>query len=70
MSMIVMSIIRIASGHSVTPVKAEFSQLPNLFGVAVYSFMCQHSLPGEHGQNSNFEIWNDLLIDCSAGDAD
>ena len=45
-SMIVLSIIRIAGGHHVTPVGANFAQIPNLFGVAVYSFMCQHSLPG------------------------
>lgn len=44
-SMIVLSIIRIAGGHYVTPVGANFAQIPNLFGVAVYSFMCQHSLP-------------------------
>ena len=47
LSMIIMSIIRISTGHAVTPVSADFTQLPNLFGVAVYSFMCQHSLPGE-----------------------
>ena len=46
LSMIIMSIIRISTGHAVTPVSADFTQLPNLFGVAVYSFMCQHSLPG------------------------
>jgi len=46
-SMIVLSIIRIAGGHYVTPVGANFAQIPNLFGVAVYSFMCQHSLPGK-----------------------
>ena len=45
--MIVLSIIRIAGGHHVTPVGANFAQIPNLFGVAVYSFMCQHSLPGK-----------------------
>ena len=48
-SMIVLSIIRIAGGHHVTPVGANFAQIPNLFGVAVYSFMCQHSLPGNPG---------------------
>jgi len=37
--------MRIANGHSVTPVVADISAVPNLFGVAVYSFMCQHSLP-------------------------
>ena len=41
-----MSIVRISSGHHVTPVMANFKQVPSLFGVAVYSFMCQHSLPG------------------------
>ena len=30
-------------GHNIEP--ANISQLPNFFGVAVYSFMCQHSLP-------------------------
>lgn len=40
-----LAIMRIANGHSVTPVVADISAVPNLFGVAVYSFMCQHSLP-------------------------
>ena len=52
-SMIVLSIIRIAGGHHVTPVGANFAQVPNLFGVAVYSFMCQHSLPGNPGRFSS-----------------
>ena len=39
------AIMRIANGNSVTPVVADISAVPNLFGVAVYSFMCQHSLP-------------------------
>ena len=37
--------MRIDHGNSVTPVVADISAVPNLFGVAVYSFMCQHSLP-------------------------
>lgn len=45
LSMIILAIMRIANGHSVTPVVADISAVPNLFGVAVYSFMCQHSLP-------------------------
>ena len=66
MSMIVMSIIRISTGHSVTPVSADFTQLPNLFGVAVYSFMCQHSLPGTN-QIHLFLTFHtsDLLFDIS-----
>ncbi|CAG5113755.1 Oidioi.mRNA.OKI2018_I69.chr2.g7845.t1.cds [Oikopleura dioica] len=45
LSMIILAIMRIANGNSVTPVVADISAVPNLFGVAVYSFMCQHSLP-------------------------
>ena len=44
--MIVLAIIRIVKykpRHN-TPA-ADFSGLPNLFGVCVYSYMCQHSLP-------------------------
>jgi amino acid permease len=29
-------------GH---PAVANFSGIPNLFGVCIYSFMCHHSLP-------------------------
>ena len=43
--MIVLSIMRISGGHSVTPAAANMAGVPNLFGAAVYSFMCQHSLP-------------------------
>ena len=37
--------MRINKGHVVTPPAANISGVPNLFGAAVYSFMCQHSLP-------------------------
>ena len=44
--MVVLAVIRLAKnegeGH---PVAAQFSGIPNLFGVCVYSFMCHHSLP-------------------------
>ncbi|XP_013387562.1 transmembrane protein 104 isoform X2 [Lingula anatina] len=44
--MIVLAIIRLAEGKGEGhPVIADFSGLPNLFGVCVYSFMCHHSLP-------------------------
>ena len=44
--MITLALIRLAKkeglGH---PTAANFSGVPNLFGVCVYSFMCHHSLP-------------------------
>lgn len=44
--MIVLACVRIGKDkpHHDIPV-AEFSGLPNFFGVCVYSFMCQHSIP-------------------------
>ena len=44
--MIVLALIRIGTGKAQhnTPA-ANFSGLPNLFGVCVYSYMCQHSIP-------------------------
>lgn len=44
--MIVLALVKIGKGkgeHDTPP--ANFSGLPNLFGVCVYSYMCQHSLP-------------------------
>lgn len=44
--MIVLALIRIGKGSGEgRPPAASFSGVPNLFGVCVYSFMCQHSLP-------------------------
>ncbi|MFT7797699.1 transmembrane protein 104 isoform X1 [Arapaima gigas] len=44
--MIVLALIRIAKGKGEGhPPVADISGVPNLFGVCVYSFMCQHSLP-------------------------
>ena len=45
--MILLAIIHIANGKGKkgNPPIAEISGVPNLFGVSVYSFMCQHSLP-------------------------
>ncbi|KAJ8317924.1 hypothetical protein KUTeg_003015 [Tegillarca granosa] len=44
--MIILAVIRLSKkegkGH---PSVADFSGIPNLFGVCVYSFMCHHSLP-------------------------
>nr|XP_019601164.1 PREDICTED: transmembrane protein 104 isoform X1 [Rhinolophus sinicus] len=44
--MIVLALVRIGRGRGEGhPPLADFSGLRNLFGVCVYSFMCQHSLP-------------------------
>jgi len=45
--MIILAIIHIAKGNGETgkPTIANINGVPNLFGVSVYSFMCQHSLP-------------------------
>ncbi|XP_058417523.1 transmembrane protein 104 isoform X1 [Diceros bicornis minor] len=44
--MIVLALVRIGYGHGEGhPPMADFSGVRNLFGVCVYSFMCQHSLP-------------------------
>ena len=42
LSMIILAIMRISSGHSIKPESANIHAVPNLFGAAVYSFMCQH----------------------------
>lgn len=45
-TMIVLAVIRLSKGEGQGhPVVADFSGIPNLFGVCVYSFMCHHSLP-------------------------
>ncbi|XP_024902895.1 transmembrane protein 104 isoform X3 [Pteropus alecto] len=44
--MIVLALVRIGRGQGQGhPPLADFSGVRNLFGVCVYSFMCQHSLP-------------------------
>lgn len=44
--MIILALIRIARGEGEGhPPLAQLSGIRNLFGVCVYSFMCQHSLP-------------------------
>uniref|UniRef100_A0A3Q2FL01 Transmembrane protein 104 n=1 Tax=Cyprinodon variegatus TaxID=28743 RepID=A0A3Q2FL01_CYPVA len=44
--MIILALIRIGKGAGEgRPPVANLSGVPNLFGVCVYSFMCQHSLP-------------------------
>lgn len=44
--MIALAFLRLARETDRPSVKtADFNELPNFFGVAVYSFMCQHSIP-------------------------
>jgi len=44
--MIVLTIAHMMNkGSAGTPPVANMNGVPNLFGVSVYSFMCQHSLP-------------------------
>jgi hypothetical protein len=44
--MVIIAIIKLAEGGRGHPSLARFSGFPSLFGVSIYSFMCQHSLPG------------------------
>ncbi|XP_060620711.2 transmembrane protein 104 isoform X1 [Anolis sagrei] len=44
--MIILALLRISKGHGKGhPPLAQLSGIGNLFGVCIYSFMCQHSLP-------------------------
>ena len=44
--MIVLAVVRIGKNKAQYDTPAvEFSGLPNLFGVCIYSYMCQHSIP-------------------------
>lgn len=46
--MIILTIVDMAKGNRADPLppSARFEGFPVLFGVSIYSFMCQHSLPG------------------------
>ena len=43
--MITLAGLRLSKGKIFHPPVSDFSGVPNLFGVCVYSFMCHHSLP-------------------------
>lgn len=44
--MIVLALLRLSKGEGKgKPATADFTEIPSLFGVCVYSFMCHHSLP-------------------------
>ena len=44
--MIALAIQKIIAGPTHTPTAANISGFPELFGVTIYAFMCQHSIPG------------------------
>ncbi|KAI6648372.1 putative membrane protein [Oopsacas minuta] len=44
--MILIALVYIARGNYHIATVANIAYLPNLFGVIIYAFMCQHSLPG------------------------
>lgn len=44
--MIIIALYHISHGNRATPNIANAKAFPSLFGVSVYSFICQHSLPG------------------------
>ncbi|MBN3304890.1 TM104 protein, partial [Amia calva] len=61
--MIILALIRIGKGHGEgKPPVAELSGVPNLFGVCVYSFMCQHSLPSLVTPISDKKRMNGLVL--------
>ncbi len=61
--MIILALIRIGKGHSEGhPTMAQISGVPNLFGVCVYSFMCQHSLPSLVTPISNKQRMSALVM--------
>ena len=44
--MVILALVKIGKGEGTHKVKLfDATNLPNFFGVAVYAFMCQHSLP-------------------------
>lgn len=44
--MIAIAIVKLVEGKRGHPASAHIEGFPTLFGVSIYSFMCQHSLPG------------------------
>lgn len=61
--MIILALIRIGKGHGEGhPPVAQIAGVPNLFGVCVYSFMCQHSLPSLVTPISNKKRMSALVI--------
>ena len=46
--MVIIALVQLGQGHVANPLPpaATFTGFPVLFGVSIYGFMCQHSLPG------------------------
>ena len=62
--MISLAIVRISSGQHNLPKLANISAFPALFGISIYAFMCQHSLPGiVTPMSSKKKIYSILLGD-------
>ena len=59
--MILLAVIDMAAGRRADPLPppADFGGFPALFGVSIYSFMCQHSLPGmiTPMKNKKYVLW-------------
>ncbi len=56
--MVTLACIRLSRGLIYQPPVSDFTGVPNLFGVCVYSFMCHHSLPSlGKNLNINLRIW-------------
>lgn len=65
--MITLAGLRLSRGIIFRPPVSDFSGVPNLFGVCVYSFMCHHSLPSlvtpiSKKRNINTLIFADYFI--------
>ena len=63
MAMIILALIKIKNVESTHHINMfKISSLPNFFGVAVYSFMCQHSLPSILTPVTNKKRLNVLIL--------
>ena len=60
--MIIVAFIQIGMGKISSPSIANFQSVPNLFGVIIYAFMCQHSIPGMVTPLNNKKGVNILLF--------
>lgn len=66
-AMVTLACVRLGQGKRAHPPIAEFSGVPNLFGVCVYSFMCHHSLPSlitpvKEKRNITWLIASDFML--------
>ncbi len=63
--MVVIAVVKLIEGqHAADYSLASISGFPNLFGVSIYSFMCQHSLPGMiTPMRSKHRVFQLVLVD-------